>query len=79
MKSTVRWVGQAKALTAWRRGSLWSARERGSRFSQSEVSHFEIVGPRRNPRMDVRPVRYALRSAPETVRLHSSTHVNLQN
>ena len=66
MKSTVRWVGQAKALTAWRRGSLWGAREMGSSFSQSEVGHCEIVGPRRNPRMDSRPVRYALRSAPET-------------
>jgi hypothetical protein len=49
VKSTVRWVGQAKALTAWRRGSLWGAREMGSSFSQSEVGHCEIVGPRRTP------------------------------
>jgi len=79
VESMVRWGGHTKALTAWRWGSVWFAREMGSRFSYTEGGHREIVGPRRNPRMGVRPVRYALRPAPETVRLHSSTHVNLQN
>ena len=52
VKSMVQWDRQAKALTAWRRGSVWDAREIGSGFSKSDVGHREIVGPRGNPRMD---------------------------
>jgi hypothetical protein len=51
----------------------------GSRFSPGDVGHREIVSPRRNPRMDSGPVPQAPRTAPDTFRLHSSTHVNLQN
>jgi hypothetical protein len=79
VKSTVRWGGQTKALTAWRRGSVWCAREMGSRFSQLYVGHREILGPRRNPRMDVDPSVTALRPAPETFRPHRSKHVNVEN
>jgi hypothetical protein len=52
VKSTVPWGGQAKAPKAWPRGSVWCAREIGSGFSQTDVGHREIVGPRMNPRMD---------------------------